>query len=219
MNKQTLSVDIVEENPSDLQTLKLLLDHLDNELVVTEYVDYEAALKGLAHYSPDLLIVDIGLQTGNGMEFIRKMRMTHESLHILVHTRRDEVLYAERALRVGAHAYLMKGCTSDLFKKVVEGIMADHLYVSPAIEDRIIRAVAGQDGDDLKNPDKALSNRELEIFIKIGEGHSSRAIAEQLSLSIKTIETHRAHIKRKLGTQTARDLLQRATEWVQRVHA
>lgn len=183
---------------------------------------YSDALATIEEVEPDLLIVEIGIRHGNGMEFVRKVGLRHPHLRILVCTHQDELLYAERALRVGAHGYLMKSDNEAQFTKALKKVLQGELYVSPLIEEKILRAIAGQADYDEQDPQKVLSNRELEIFVKIGEGLSSREIAEELSLSVKTVETHRAHIKRKLNIVAARELMSRAGKWASQsplVHA
>jgi DNA-binding NarL/FixJ family response regulator len=214
MATKPISIDVVDDQPAQRKAVKQLLAHIVPSAVIAEYTGYSDALRGLAHYLPELLIVEIAIHEGNGMEFVRKLRLQYPSIRMLVYTRQDEQLYAERALRVGAHGYLMRPAVPDLFAEAVHTVLRGDLYVSPAIEDHILRHIAGQAEDRPDDPELVLSNRELEIFVKIGEGLTSREIAEQLTLSVKTVETHRAHIKRKLQIHAAHELQQRATDWV-----
>jgi len=189
------------------------------ESAVQEFHSYEQALQVMATSVPFMLVMEIGIRNGNGMEFIRKMRLQHANLRILVYTDQDEALYAERALRIGAHGYLMKGAGFEDFQIAFETVRRGDLYVSKVIEDKIMRNIARQSESGEFNPERLLSNRELEIFVKIGSGLSSRDIADQLALSIKTVETHRAHIKRKLNIRSARELTRQAEDWAEHVYA
>ncbi len=216
MSRKTISVAIVDDSDNWCQQAEAMLNESPYTCSITTYDAYQSALNGIAQASPDLLIVELGIRQGNGMEFIRKMRLTQPELLMLAFSHQDEQLYAERALRVGAHGYVMKGSPPELFQSALERILNGELFVSPPIEAKILRSVAGSGLiSDEPDPEKLLSNRELEVFVKIGQGASSREIAQQLALSIKTIETHRAHIKRKLNTPTASSLVHCATEWVE----
>lgn len=219
MARRAITVHIIDNHRESRDAVKEMIAAAGNATVTAEFASYEEAWAGLAHEYPDLLIVEIGVRNGNGMEFIRKMRLQHPDIRILVYTHQDEMLYAERALRIGAHGYLMKTSASEAFREAFRTVMHGDYYVSLSIEEKIMRGIAGQEVIDEIDPEQLLSNRELEIFVKIGEGLSSREIAEQLGLSIKTVETHRAHIKRKLNIRTARDLVQQAEEWVNRACA
>jgi len=214
-----INVHIIDNHTGARDLIRRLIADSDIATIIGEFPSYEDAWKGIARDMPDLLILETGLRNGNGMEFIRKVRLQYPDVRILVFTDQDEHLYAERALRVGAHGYLMKSTVSEEFRRALQTIMQGEFYVSSAVEEKILRGIAGQVAADEKDPEHVLSNRELEIFVKIGEGRSSRAIAEQLALSIKTVETHRAHIKRKLNVRSARDLVQQAKEWVSRAYA
>ncbi len=215
MDKQPISVDLVDDDPQTFTLLQQVLDQCDANWVPSVHHAYQDALKALVDYQPDFIIVEIGMRQGNGMEFVRKLRLLDTPMHILVYTHQDEQLYAERALRIGAHGYLMKPASTDELQAVIERIRQGELYVSPAIEAKLLRSIANQDHADTRDPERLLSNRELEIFVKIGEGLSSQQIANELGLSIKTIETHRAHIKRKLATRNAKELQAHAREWIQ----
>lgn len=219
MDRQALSVDVVDTDPRTQDMVLSTLAKRGEEVVLTVYESYDAALQGLEHYAPELLVVDIGLSNGNGMEFVRKIRLTHPNVTMLVYSLQDEQLYAERSLRVGAHAYVMKNAELALLEEAIDTILKGDLFVSPAIEAKILRTIARPETTDEPDPERLLSNRELEIFVKIGEGHSSRDIAIQLGLSVKTVETHRAHIKRKLSAPNSTNLVRFAKDWVQKINA
>lgn len=209
-----ISIDVIENDTVSRHQLRDWIKRMEAVTLVAEYTSYEDALAGLQHYTPELLIMEIGLRGGHGLEILRKIRIQYPAIRLLVFSTKDELLYAERALRAGAHGYLMKPATGAVFSQAVAALLGDQLYVSPAIEAKILRAIACQQEEALAQPDKILSNRELEIFFKIGQGMASKTIAEQLDLSLKTVETHRTHIKRKLGACSARELRRQAADWV-----
>lgn len=219
MAKHAINIHIIDDQQEFRNTIKRLIAESGLATITSEFSSYEEATQGLTRESPEIQIVEIGIRNGNGMEFIRKMRLQHPDVRILVYTDQDENLYAERALRVGAHGYLMKSSKPEEFLEALQTIREGAFYVSATIEEKILRGIAGQEEGTEKDPEHILSNRELEIYVKIGEGSSSREIAAQLALSIKTVETHRAHIKRKLNIRSARELVQQAKEWVEHAYA
>lgn len=176
----------------------------------------DRAIQDLENALPDLLILNIGSQPGVTMDFIRRLRSQWPSLNLLVFSDEEETIYAERVLRLGANGYLMKSCEAQEFHTALNTILRGDLYVSPIMENRILQTLAGQGELDKREPSQLLSNRELEVFVKIGQGTTSREIARQLGLSIKTIETHRAHIKRKMHIESSRDLSDQARDWLAR---
>lgn len=218
-NQPTTSIDVIDNDPASYSRLQQWLDQLMPGAVLTLHATYDEATNSLAQYMPDLLIVEIGMRKGNGMEFIRKTRLNYPDVRLLIYTTQDENLYAERALRIGAHGFLVKSSDRADFEKALHAIMHGNFFVSANIEDRILRGLVAHDEDEIADPERVLSNRELEIFVKIGEGMSSKDIAAHLGISVKTVETHRAHIKRKLNTHSAGELKRKAAEWTARTYA
>lgn len=174
---------------------------------VSEAVDCLAA-------NPDLVIVDILLAEGNGMELIKKIRERAPRVRILVVSTFDESLYAERALRAGAHGYINKRELQDSVLDAIRAVLAGGSYLSSKVT-HISNGPSIHESDEKgSDPVERLSNRELEVFRLIGEGHATRAIADQLHLSIHTIDTHREKLRRKLGLKNGTELMQRAVQWV-----
>ena len=211
---KTMCGDLLDDDPAVRTTVQRWLNGGDALALRHAYTDVDSALHGLAHGLPDLLLVEINIRNGYGLELLRKIRHRHPELRILVLSLLDEHLYAERVLRIGARGYVMKSAGPETFRVATETILADQLYVSSAVELRILREIAQQEDGEQLSPEKLLSNREFEVFVKIAEGHTSRKIAADLGLSIKTVETHRAHIKHKLHARTARSLTNEAAGWV-----
>ncbi len=218
MIQQDVSILLVDDSKTCEKQVRHVLKPIKGLHVAGVMRSYDEASRWIEKEPPHLLILEIGIRSGNGMEFIRKTRLHHPDIRILVYTDQDEQLYAERALRVGAHGYLAKSAEPRDLQTAVDTLLQGNLYVSPLIEDKILRHIAEESDPDKRDPEIVLSNRELEIFVKIGKGLSSRDIAEQLGLSVKTIETHRAHIKRKLNVTAGGELVHQATEWVAHTH-
>jgi len=173
----------------------------------------EQALTEIPKLKPDVAVIDISLPGMNGIELIKHLLSQMESLKILVVSRHDEELYAERAIRAGAKGYLMKLEAGDVIVSAVRQILNGGIYLSDKIGSQLIMKIAsGQSTGD--NPLELLSDRELEVFELTGKGESTKEIAERLHVSVKTVDTYRARIKEKMDLKSANELLRRAVQWV-----
>lgn len=162
---------------------------------------------------PDAVIVDLSLEDGNGLELIRRLKNRYPELRLLVCSMRDESLFAERAINAGAHGYINKHEVTSHVIDALRQVLAGKVYLSPDVVERIISGFAHQKQPDSGSSIDGLSNRELEVFWLIGQGRSTAEIAKQLNLSVKTVETHREKIKRKLGLASAGELMRHAVQW------
>ena len=174
----------------------------------------EDALPAIGALKPDLVIIDLSLRGKGGLELLKDLQVRHPALPSLVLSMHDETLFAERALRAGARGYLMKEEAVDELKAAIARVLGGGVYLSPAMSDRVLRACRGAEKDAPASPMARLSDREFEVFEMVGRGMAMREIARTLHLSVKTVETHRAHIKEKLGIPTALELIRHATQWV-----
>jgi DNA-binding NarL/FixJ family response regulator len=176
-----------------------------------EAADTEEALEMLRATRPVLVIVDLALKRGSGLDLIKRIAAERPEVKMLVVSAYEESLYAERALRAGAHGYINK---QELQGKVIEAIRAvlgGELYLSAEIRGRLMtQAIAGK---PLASGAESLTNRELQVFDLIGQGKGTRAIAEQLRLSVHTIESHRENIRAKLKLSSGVELVQHAVRW------
>lgn len=181
--------------------------------------DAASALNEIMKIQPDLVIVDISLKGNSGLELIKNIKAFNPKIQILVLSMHHESIYALRVLKAGARAYVMK---QDVVNKVLDAIRRirnGQLYVSDEVANQMLnRLVSGETADDA-SPVAGLSDRELEIVDLIGHGMLTREIAAQLHVSIKTIETHRAHIKDKLNLRNATQLVQFCVRWVEENNA
>ena len=165
---------------------------------------------------PDLAIVDISLPGMSGLELVKHLHATHPELYILVVSRHDEMLYAERSIRAGARGYLMKLEAGDVIVEAVRQVLNDRIYVSDPVNERLLQSMATGGRESIsQSPLEMLSDRELEVFELTGKGLGTRDIAEQLHLSVKTVESYRARIKNKLNLDSANELMRRAVKWVE----
>src|SRR5262249_32656018 len=156
-----------------------------------------AALSALETLAPDLVLMDIGLPGKSGLEVVKDLQATRPELPVLVISMHDETLYAERVLRAGGRGYIMKQEGPEPILKAIRQTLAGQVYLSAKMSVRILDAFSGRGA---KTDDRVarLTDRELEVFRLLGQGHDSHAIAKQLHLSVKTVDAHRGHIKEKL---------------------
>lgn len=207
---------IVDDHAILRYGLAKLINQEDDLSVCAEASDSSAALDIVARDRPDLAIVDISLNGRSGLELIKAMHSINPHLPVLVLSMHDERVYAERALLAGAMGYMRKHEATENLIMAIRKVLAGELYVSELVGAAMLRRLVGRNTSESADDIQSLSNRELEIFQLMGRGRGTRQIAEQLQLSIKTVETHRAHIKDKLKTQSSAELMRFAVEWVQR---
>jgi DNA-binding NarL/FixJ family response regulator len=204
---------IVDDHPSVRDGLSLRITlHADLE-VCGEADSEDEAFTLVKQSAPDLVLVDISLKNGNGIELLKRIRSYNPDIKMLVVSGYQESLYAERACRAGAMGYLNKQESSVKLVEAIRTVLAGERYLSPAMTSRLINQSLGV-RDTTKSPMENLTNRELEIFRMIGEGLTSGAIAERLFLSPYTIDTHRENIKRKLDISNAAELSRAAVQWL-----
>lgn len=204
---------IVDDHPIVREGLSLMMNREPDMVVCGEAEEATRALQVITSTKPDFLVVDISLAGPDGLDLLKSIRVRYPSMPVLILSMHDEAIYAERALRAGANGYIMKQEATERVLVAVRQILANKVYVSDRIANRMLqRYVKGYVGEK-GSPIAELSDRELEVFRLIGEGHSTRRIAEQLHLSVKTVESYQAHIKEKLALKSGRELVQRAIQW------
>jgi DNA-binding NarL/FixJ family response regulator len=204
---------VVDDHPVVRQGLALLINREPDMVACGEAEEAMGAMHVLASAKPDVLIVDISLNGPDGLDLLKSIRTTHPILPVLILSMHDESIYAERALRAGANGYIMKQEATEKVLVAVRRILSGEIYVSDRIASKMLKHyITGP--CTLRNSSIAdLSDRELEVFRLIGEGHGTRQIAEELHLSIKTVESYQAHIKEKLSLRSSRELMQHAIQW------
>jgi DNA-binding NarL/FixJ family response regulator len=204
---------LVEDHPIVRQGLKRLISNEPGLAVCGEAETLREARQAIREQAPDVVVADISLRDGDGIDLVKDVRAHHPGLPVLVLSMHDESVYAERLLAAGASGYIMKDAASEQFIRALRQVLAGRVYVSEALAPRLggrQRVSGSGDGD---SPVSRLSNRELQILQMIGRGLSSRQIAETLHLSIKTVEAHRQRIKGKLELASGAQLVQFAAHW------
>ena len=188
--------------------------------VIGQMSSAEEALEDIEELAPDLAVVDISLPGMSGMELIKHLQSRTPNIKILVVSRHDETLYAERCIRAGAKGYLMKQEAGDVIVKAIRKVLNDRIFVSEEINERLLQSMAeGGRERIMQSPLEVLSDRELEVFELTGKGSSTRDIAERLHLSVKTVESYRARIKDKLNLDSGNELMKHAVQWVESENA
>lgn len=205
---------IVDDHPIVRQGLAQLINQEKDLEVCGQAEDAHEAMQAIRELNPDMVIVDIALKDTSGMELIKDLKIQYPNLPVLTLSMHDEAVYGERALRAGAKGYIMKQEAIDKVVTAIRRVLAGEVYVSSSMASKMVSKFVGGGTRTTGSPADALSDRELEVFRMIGEGYGTREMAEKLHLSVKTIETYRAHIKDKLGLQDTNELLRSAIRWV-----
>jgi DNA-binding NarL/FixJ family response regulator len=209
-NKRT--VFLVDDHPVLRQGLGRLIDEQSDLAMCGEAESPVEAMRLLPAAKPDVVIVDLTLKGGDGLELCKQIRDRFTTLPILVVSMHDESLYAERALKAGARGYVMKQEPQETVMTALRTVAGGEVYLSAKMSAKLLRSFSGAKSDSDLAPLERLTDRELEIFRLIGDGQSVRTIAEKLFLSTKTVEAHKEHIKQKLNLKSSNELLQYAIE-------
>jgi DNA-binding NarL/FixJ family response regulator len=204
---------IVDDHPMMREGLRALISREHDLIVCGEAETAGQALDAVANLKPDLVLADITLPGRNGIELIKDICALQHATLILVISMHDESLYTERVLRAGARGYIMKQESGPTMMQAIRQVLAGRIYLSDKMSAQIIEYVAGK--RTKASPIERLSDREWEVFQLIGRGKSTVQIAEELHLSTKTVETHRAHVKKKLDLRTMPELISFASRWIE----
>lgn len=209
---------VADEVPTVRLGLTVLLNRSPEFRVCGEAGDRASLLKAVSGVKPDLVVADIFLREPSGLDLIEAIRRRHARSKVLVHTGYDEMLFAERAIRAGAAGYVMKREPPATLVKAVRLSLKGEIFVSPRATGRLLHRMAGRRSptDSRLHP---LSDRELEVVRRMGEGFASREIAQAMHISIKTVEAHREHIKAKLRLESGSELLRLAIQWAHGVRS
>ncbi|MCG6864504.1 MAG: response regulator transcription factor [Thiogranum sp.] len=193
--------------------VQLISDEPDLE-VCGEAADEAQALQLVAATTPDLVIIDLSLAGGSGINLIERIKAHYGEVCMLVVSMHDESLFAERVLTAGALGYLNKQEAPSNIIRAIRRVLEGRVYLSDKLTERLLDSLTGMAKAPGQSPMQRLSNRELEVFELIGRGMTTGKIADHLQLSTKTIETHRENIKKKLGLASGQELTRRAMHWL-----
>ncbi len=211
----TKRVLIVDDHPMTRDGLVHLIDREADLEVAWQAETASQALDVVAKHQPGLVLVDITLPDKSGIDLIKDIHALRPGVPILIISMHDESLYAERALRAGAHGYISKQEGGTRLLVAIRQVLSGQIYVSEKTSARIIQTFSGRTRAHASPSIAQLSDREFEVFQLIGQGLSTQDLADRIHISPKTVETHRVNIKTKLGLATASELIAYAARWTQ----
>ncbi len=193
-----------------------LINRESDLMVCGEEEDASNALSAIAKLKPDLVIADISLKDSSGLELMRNIKAQYSGLPVLVVSAHDESIYAEIAFRAGALGYMMKEAALEKVVAAIRRVLSGNIYVSEALSAKMLQQQVSGKKSVQESPVQGLSDREMEVFQLLGRWKKTSEIAQELHLSVKTIEYYREMIKKKLGLKSGAELTQYATNWVDR---
>ncbi len=207
---------LVDDHPIVRRGMAMLINEEDDLMVCGESSTAADTLLQIGRCQPDIAVVDVSLQGASGIDLTKSIKEQYPDLPVLILSMHEETLYAERALRAGARGFVMKQEAAETVLLAIRTVIKGNVYLSEDLSSKVLRSLVDGPGAE---PDHfgvdRLSDRELEVFELIGRGYATRRIADALHLSVKTIETHRAHIKQKLKLNNATELVHRAFHWIE----
>jgi DNA-binding NarL/FixJ family response regulator len=213
-NNKRSRVLLVDDHPAVREALALRIGMQPDLEVCGEAADMSEALRLVAEAQPDLAVVDIRLKTSDGIDLIKRIKDRNEHVRILVWSMHSEELYAQRAMRAGAQGYVTKDQSTDTLLAAIQCVREGKVWLSEAMTQLMLqRTIGTRRQEGLRAPLDVLADRELEVFRLIGQGLKTAEIAEQLHLSVKTVETYRDRIRHKLNLGDGTKLAHYATQW------
>jgi DNA-binding NarL/FixJ family response regulator len=206
---------IVDDHPAVREALALRIGRQADLEVCGEAADATEALRLVTETQPDVAVIDISLKAGNGLDLIKRIKDRNDHVRMLVWSMHSESLYAERALRSGALGYVNKDQATDRIVEAIRRVLAGKVWLSEAMAEKLLMRTVGQAaGESGRSAIDLLSDRELEVYRRIGQGQKTQQIAEALHLSVKTVETYRDRIREKLDLSDGTALTRSAVQWV-----
>lgn len=207
-------VFIVDDHPVFRDGLVRIASAISGLVVCGEADNARDAFDAIAKLNPDLVLMDINLPGKSGLELMQDVHAMHPELPVLVISMHDEQLYAERVLRAGARGYIMKQEGPDKMRDAITKVLNGQVYASERTAAAILDALSRPRSSASTSTVGKLTDRELEVLRLTGQGKDNRAIAQELHISLKTVDTHRGHIKEKLGLKNGTELVHYAVRWV-----
>ena len=220
IDKQKQPIFLVDDHPLVREWLTNLINQQSDLEVCGKAENTADALAGIARTRPALAVVDITLNAASGLELIKDLCIQHPSVASLMFSMHEEELYAERAMRAGARGYVRKRETSKNILAAIRCVLEGGIYVSQKLSNAMaVKFLHGHEAVGIAQSRVGqLSDRELEIFQLLGKGRSTAEIADELHLSLKTVQAYSVRAKEKLGLKTAADLLREAILWIENAH-
>jgi len=203
---------IVDDHPLVRSGIQAIIQMEPDLTVCGEAEGHDDAMAAIAEHDPDLVLVDISLKKGNGLNLLKEIRQSHPDILTLAVSMHDEFTYAVRCLKAGAKGYIMKQAGTEKILEAIRSVLDGKTFLS----EEMTQSAVDQLGSDIPagSPVEVLSNRELELFQLTGQGKEITEIAGIMNISPRTVEVHRSHIKKKLGLRTSTDIFQTSYEWL-----
>jgi len=211
--KKKSRIFIVDDHAIIREGLTMIINQEEDFEVCGQSEDAAKALKMIKELKPDLVIIDITLKDSSGIELVSDLKRVECDIPALILSMHDESFYADRAIKAGARGYVMKQETYKNLIKAIRKILSGKIYLSEKMTDRMLNSLSSSQKEPGLSPMERLSKRELEVFELIGQGLSTREIAENIFLSKKTIGAYKEKIKQKLGLKNAAELSRNAFNW------
>jgi DNA-binding NarL/FixJ family response regulator len=208
-------VFIVDDHPAVQEGLAAVFNQQHDLEICGGAGSAREVLRAVAGLKPDVVIIDLTLQDGSGLELVKDLHARDHKLPLLVLSMHDEMLYAERVLQAGAQGYIMKKEPMGSLLAAVRLVLSGQVYLSEQLKSKIVGFHVGRPQPVIQTPVEMLSDRELEVFELVGQGFGTREIAERLSLSMKTVSCYRQNIKSKLGLKDGPELIRHAIHWTE----
>jgi DNA-binding NarL/FixJ family response regulator len=212
--KARAKILLVDDHEVLRQGMRLLIEHQHDLQVCGEADDEATAVKQFRNAHPDLLIIDLSLKEGDGIELIKRIKVLDPEARMLVYSMHDERVYGERVLRAGAKGYVSKQQPVRAVLQAIRRVLAGSMHFSVELTQRLLERAAASEPMSAASPVESLSDRELEVFEMIGRGLTTRSIAARLHLSPRTVDTYRERLKIKLALANSAELHYRAVQWV-----
>lgn len=207
---------LVDDHPIVRQGLGQLIDAEQDLQVCAQAGDAPTALAAVEQEPPDLAIVDISLAGSDGLALVKQIRERWPTVRVLVLSMHSESVYAERTLSAGAQGYIMKQEPPDRILHAMREVLQGEVFLSDKLRTKLLQRLVGGGSGGERTPIERLTDRELTVLRLIGAGRGTRQIAQELGLSVKTVETYRENLKRKLHLDSAAELVQYAVRWLQK---
>ncbi len=209
------TIFVLDDHPVMRAGIRHLIERETDLKVCGEAASAGAAFDAVQRLKPDVLLADLSLKSGSsGLEFIKNLKSIMPNLPVLVVSMHDERLYAERALRAGALGYVMKQEAGEKVVAAIRRVLNGEMYVADVVKDKMVHRLVATKPAAATFPIDTLSDREMEVFRLLGDGHSTRQIAAKLNLSVKTIDSYREHLKLKLNLPDGATLVRHAIQWM-----
>lgn len=215
MARPRIRIFVVDDHPMVTEWLASFLQVQPDLEVCGHAAELKGALDAIVVAQPDIAIVDLFLKGGSGLDLIKDMRIHCPKVDIIVLSMHEELSYAERALRSGARGYVTKRESTTKIVEAIREVRAGRIYASPEMMAGLTARIVGQSEPRTNDPLESLSDREIEVFRRLGLGQGTREIATELRLSLPTVQTYCSRIKEKLGVSTGNELMREAVRWVQ----